>query len=239
MDKESIKVFDRVIDRMMEVIPEGLKPNVNTEHRLVLDSQGNQVTEPYMLSVCSGSADDRWMRFMFIERDNGDRLINQIMGSIDGGSTTIGSPYVISPKFIYESIDDFITLVFLPKMSSVFRDYTFMDNHVSDNLVDYAKDIFFQAVAESTKGSDVFVDRTWDKTHNRYKVSYLMIDFNDGTGKHKFFVRFERFSTMVSITFAEERVDVHHIDESPEIAVKKMVKTVINRCFCSGETDDE
>lgn len=239
MNKESRHVFDRVMDRMMEVIPDGLKPHVQTEYRLVLDSQGNQVTEPYMLSVYSGSADDRWVRFVFIERDNGDKLINMMMGTIDGGSSPTGSPYLIDSKDIYGSIDDFITLVFLPKMSSVFRDYKFMDNRIADNLVDYARGIFLQAVAESTRGMDVFVNREWGENRNRYGITSLTIDFKNGIGRHKFLVRFERFSTEVCITFADERVDVSYIDEHQEAAIKGMVETVINRYSDSGETDDE
>lgn len=240
MVSKRVGMFNELIKRMMEFIPVELGHDVKVDYRLVLDSHGGQVTEPYSFSVSSGDTDDRWIGFTFIERENDDLCINTTMGSIDGGSITAGPPYILDTDYAHASMENFITLVFVPKISSVFRDHTFVDTGKLKRNIDYAIGLFLQALAESTKGDDVFVCMRHNEEPD---VSWMNVDIRRDAGcSIGFTVKFATpplFMESVDVSIGSRSIRMDCGDDSQKIGLSGLIDYAIeDRTLENNEEDD-
>lgn len=249
MNKENIKVFEKFIDRMKKTIPDELKSHTNVEYGVSLKEEDNLnidpyrfslVIEPYTFSIESGKDDDRWIKFIFIETEEGNLYINQTMGSINGSSISAGSSYLIEPEDVDASINNFITLVFLPKMSSIFRDYTFIDNRELDKLLNDLVNVFFLNVSELTDGMDLFIEKTEDNDTPHSRMFFLKIVPKDGRKPREVLVKFEVFSNKsMMVYFADCFVGIDNFDDSSLLSLEEMIKKVINSYFKDNKDKEE
>lgn len=234
MASKRVGMFNELVNRMMEVLPDSLKSNMKMDTALVDTYNENNTVELVSFTVDSGRNDDRWVRFEFVYSATGEAYIKQTMGSIDGGSVSCEPFYRLDPDDVDSSMDEFISTVFIPKVSSVFRvsgleESVTMERGLNDVLKGFVK-----YLREFTDGMDVIITNEWDGEDSCFVMKSVDIHDRDKAKSKTLNVDFLIIKGHIIVQFDTESITIDKVDETSMYNLEALVRDVINNNFSEG-----
>lgn len=234
MVNKRIGMFNELVNRVMEALPDSLKSSVRMDTALVDTNNDDNTAELVSFTVGSGRNDDRWVRFEFVYSATGEIYIKQTMGSIDGGSVSCEPFYRLDPDDVDSSVDGFISTVFIPKVSSVFRvsgleESVTMERGLNDVLKGFVK-----YLREFTDGMDVIITNEWDEKDSCFVMKSVDIHDRDKAKSKTLNVDFLIIKGLIIVQFDTESITLDKVDETSMYNLEALVRDVINNNFSQG-----